>query len=221
MFVIVDRGYVIDGPKTWSFRAFEYTLRNDLDIDYNLPPFKNDLEPIIINEDVKILPARYESIPYNPKIEYLDGPFWTFSSTEAVGTFEVKPADINWVKVELKKRLAYNRWIREESGTTAVIQSHTLTIDTRRGFRDIFLQKYQLMTDNDTVVWKFPETWLTLTKADLGIALQAIVIHIETHFNWEAATSVAIDSATTLAELDAIDIGDTAAEAILPPPVEE
>lgn len=216
MFVIVSQGYVIDGPKPWSFRAFEYTLKNELEITYSLPTVKNNNEPIVINNDVKILYARYDMPPYNPKIEYLDGPFWTFSSTEAVGTFQVKPADVEWVKTELKKQLAYNRWAREESSTTAVIQGHTLTIDTRRGFRDIFLQKYQLMADVDTVAWKFPEMWLTLTKADLGIALQAIVVHIETHFNWEAGVSATIDACTTLAELDAVDIGNPVTE----PPTE-
>lgn len=219
MFVIVSQGYVIDGPKPWNFRAFEYTLQNDLEINYSLPTIKNDREPIIINNDVKILYARYDQPSYNSKIEYLDGPFWTFSDTEAVGTFQVMPANIEWVKKELKNRLAYNRWAREESGTTAVIQGYTLTIDTRRGFRDIFLQKYQLMGDSDTVGWKFPveALWLTLTKADLGIALQAIVTHVQVQFDWEAGISNSIDACTTLAELDAVDIGDPV---ITEPPVE-
>jgi hypothetical protein len=60
------------------------------------------------------------------------------------------------------------------------------------------------MGENDTVNWKFPEGWLTLTKADLGAAVTAGVAHIQSSFDWEKAKVEEIEAATDAATLDVI-----------------
>ena len=73
------------------------------------------------------------------------------------------------------------------------------------------------MGENDVVNWKFPEAWLTLTKSDLGIAVNAGVAHVQAQFNWELAKNEEIDACTTAAELDAvviIEVAETTEEEI-------
>jgi hypothetical protein len=106
MYVLVSDGYVINGPKSWSPRSFQNTLKNDLNIDYVLPANKTDDAPIFINETVKILPVVLDtSTPYNPKIEYLHGPFWDFTGNVATGTYTVESNHIDSIKNAFKDKL--------------------------------------------------------------------------------------------------------------------
>jgi len=60
------------------------------------------------------------------------------------------------------------------------------------------------MGENDTVNWKFPEGWLTLTKVELGAAVSAGAAHIQGSFDWEKAKIEEIEAAETVEVLDAI-----------------
>lgn len=204
----MENGFVINGPRDWNWRSFENTLRDDLEIEYKLPLSKNDKAPIQINESVSIHWCELEYPEHNSKIEYLHGPFWTVVDGIAMGTYQVIARDLGLVKADLKEKVAANRWRKEVAGTTATIQNIVVTVDTNRGDRDIFVQKYLLMSENETVEWKFPEGWLTLTKADLGIAVQAGATHVQAQFVWEAGKVQEIDLCTTAVELDAVDVGD-------------
>jgi hypothetical protein len=104
----------------------------------------------------------------------------------------------------LKLQAADERWIKETAGTTTTIQDTVVTVDTARGSRDIFVQKYLLMLDSDVVTWKFPETWLSLTKTDLGQVVAAGASHVQSAFAWEKDINDAINTADTLDALDAI-----------------
>jgi hypothetical protein len=206
-YVLVDNGTVINGPRVWNWRSFEGTLQEDLGITFKLPLTKTDQLPIEIAPGVRILWAEYVYPQHNSKIEYLNGPFWNFDNDIATGTFEVLPIELDFIKATLKQKVAENRWRKEVAGTTATIQNTVVTVDTNRGSRDIFVQKYLLMGENDIVGWKFPEGWMTLTKTDLGIAVATGAAHVEGQFQWEAAKAAEIDACQTAAELDAVDLG--------------
>jgi hypothetical protein len=60
------------------------------------------------------------------------------------------------------------------------------------------------MEDSDTVHWKFPEAWLTLTKAEASQVVKAGASYVQTQFQWEANLISDINNATTLEELDSI-----------------
>ena len=95
---------------------------------------------------------------------------------------------------------------KEILGTTATIQDHLVTIDTNRGAKDVFVQKYLLMAESDTVNWKFPETWLTLTKSDLGLCVTAANQYIQQCFDRELNISEQIDQSQNKQELLAVTI---------------
>ena len=74
LYVLIDSQYVVNGPRSWNARSFQSTLSDDYDINFLLPMQKDDLDPIFINYNLKIIPASLTYPNYNPKIEYCDGP---------------------------------------------------------------------------------------------------------------------------------------------------
>ena len=205
-FLITQNGFVSLGPKEWNKYSFQSEL-DDLGASTVLP--MSNTEFMSISDSVKIWPVTIDnSTPINHKTQQPAGPFYTYTSNSAVGYYTAVDKSIDTVKNELKGVIASSRYTKEVAGTTAVIQGRTLTIDTMRGSRDVFVQQYLLLDATETVQWKFPEGWLILTKSDLGIAVQAGVAHIQGAFVWEAAKIVEIDACTTLAELDAVDLGN-------------
>ena len=207
-YVLVNNGYVINGPRGWNHRSFESTLDEDLEISLRLPFQKDDAEPILVNDTTKILPATLVYPEYNAKIEYLDGPYWTYDDDFATGTFEVKDQPIEYVKQTLIGGVAANRYIKENLGTTTEIQGSVITVDTSRDGRAIFVQAYTLMAEDGTINWKFPEGWFVLSKPELGQVVGAGATYVQSCFDWEQSKTVEINNCTTLEELNNIDIGD-------------
>lgn len=207
-YVLVKDGRVINGPRKWNFRSFEATLEEDCEVIYKLPMSYNSETPIEIVEGIRIVSAVLQPHAFNPKIEYLHGPFWTYIADVAVGTYETVPHSIESVQNTLKARIADNRYTREVSGVKITIQGQEVTGDTSRERRDTYAMTYILMADDDTVQWKFPEGWLTLNKTEMGGVVAAGAEHIQTAFEWEASKVAEINACTTLEQLDAVDLGD-------------
>lgn len=213
-FIITQNGNVQLGPKPWNKYSFESELE-DLGVPTVLPVSNSDF--MSISADVKIYPVVIDdAFTINSKIQQPSGPFYNFTADSASGYYIAVDKPIEIVKSELKGIVAGVRYKKEVKGTTAVIQGQTLTIDTMRGTRDVFVQQYLLLDNAATVQWKFPEGWLTLTKSDLGIAVAAGVAHVQDAFVWEAAKVTEIENCTTLAQLDLIDLGNTQAQNGLP-----
>jgi hypothetical protein len=205
MFIIVENDSVILGPVKWNKSKFQNVLEEECEITTTLPNINTDI--IIVNENIKIYPVQSTQNPtFNSKIEFLNGPFWEFTETHAISSYVVEPKTIPAVQNQLKNILAQERWTKEILGVTATVQDIEVTVDTNRGTRDIFVQQYLLMGESDTVIWKFPEGWLNLTKSDLGILVATGVSHVKQVFEWEASLVADIDACTTLEELDALEI---------------
>lgn len=207
LYVLVDGQYVVNGPRAWNARSFQSTLSDDYEINYVFPMQKDDLEPIVINDTLRVLPASLTYPEYNPKIEYCDGPYWTYDNDFAAGTFEVKDQPIDSVKSALKNIVSSNRYDKEIAGTTTTIQNLEVFIDTSRTNRNTYVNAYNLMADTDTLNWKFSEGWLLLTKEEMKSVVDVGANYINTQFEWEASKVQEIDSCTTLEELNAVDLG--------------
>lgn len=203
MYILQYKNRVIAGPRDWHAGMFKFALES-VGIDTTVPGVAPEQLPLVINADAKIQECVLVYPEYNKKIQYAHGPFWDFSKDVAIGTFEVKENSIEAIRNDLKAIVAAERYKNETAGTKITVQNKEVTIDTTRGARDIFAQKYLLMADNETVNWKFPEGWLTLTKAELGAVVNMAVAHIQNEFNWEKTKVEAIEAAATSAELDAI-----------------
>jgi len=217
MYALIHKERVLVGPMKWNRGLLDAALQKT-DVSGHVPRIAPSPEnlPLVFDEETKIMPAKYETPPMNEKIERTYGPFWTFDNDVAVGTYKIKDKEIDTVRSELKNVAASERYTKEIAGTTTTIQETEISLDTSREGRNVFVQKYMMMGDDETVNWKFPEGWLTINKVELGQIVQAGAAHIQAQFDWEVGINTQIDEATTLEELDAIVIIEPEEEEIDP-----
>lgn len=201
--LVENKQTVLLGPIFWRHRFIQSEL-DDLDIDYTVPP----VEPnsyVKISDELEIYPIADLAIPHHDAIfEQLAGPFWNFDNQVATGHYTVLPRDLEAIKNDLRSLAAAERYRKEVAGVQVTVQNTAVTVDTSRDGRNIFVQKYTLMTDADSVQWKFPETWLTLTRSELGAVVAAGAAHVQSQFDWEGAIVDQIAAASTVDELKTI-----------------
>lgn len=200
--LVENRKTVLLGPMPWRHRFIQSEL-DDLEINYTVSP----TEPngyLKINNTIEIFPATVTAPEHDPLYHALAGPFWTFTNNVATGTYNKIDKKLDHIKADLKSLTATERYKKENTPFKMIVQNIEVTIDASRDNRNIFVQKYSFMNDNETVNWKFPETWLTLTKSELGSIVFAGANHIQTQFDWEVSVSQQIDNATTIDQLKSI-----------------
>jgi hypothetical protein len=200
MYAVIYDNRVLVGPMNWNRGMFQGALERK-GVQYSLPRTAPNNLPLIIDEHAKIMQVEEIKPELNALVEYYYGPLWDITETKAIANYEVHDTPIESARYNLKQLAAQERYKKEILGATVTIQEQTVTIDTNRGARDIFVQKYLLMADSDLVNWKFPETWLTLTKSDLGLCVAAVNQYIQQCFDWELNISEQIDQAETKEQL--------------------
>lgn len=200
-YVLVHNNHVINGPRDWNFRSFESSIEEDVGITYKLPMQKTDCEPIIIDDNTKILCSTLVHPEHNTLIEFLHGPFWSFDDDLATGTFEIHQKSLDDVKAILISQTALCRYGKETANIKVTVQNQEVTVDAQRYKRDIFIKKYVFMEDTDVVSWKFPECWLDLSKEDVKTVAGAVEHHVQNQFEWERLKVDEINACTTVEEL--------------------
>lgn len=202
MFCLLENNYVIDGPYAWNQRKFQMILQDDHDIAVALPYYNSSV--IVINDDLKIVPA-YESIPsYNPKIEQLSGKELTVNDDYVTVNYTVLNKDLETVKTELKSIVAQTRYNYEIGGTYLTIDDAYIKLYTDRESRNIFAQALQLGAFEKN--WKFDDVWVILDQDKLTQVVTAISNHIQSAYDWEKSMVDAINNSEDLLTLDAIDV---------------
>lgn len=201
--LVENKQTVLLGPIFWRHRFIQTEL-DDLDIDYTVPP----VEPntcLKITDNIEVYPiAEITADSCDTRFEQLAGPFWNFDNNLATGHYTTAPKSLDTIKSEFKQVAANERYRKEIAGVRVTVQDTVVTVDTSRDGRNIFVQKYTSMSDTDTVQWKFPETWLTLSKSELGTVVAAGAAHVQSQFDWERAIVAQIGSAGNVDELRAI-----------------
>ena len=205
MYAIVHKNRVLAGPKEWNRSFFEFALRR-IKVEAVPIPRKpsDDILPLIIDADTKIVKAEVVRDNFDPMTQGLSGPYCTIEQDRVIAEYRAEDMPIESARQKFKEQAADERYKKEIAGVKTVIQGHEVTVDTMRGARDIFVQKYLLMSEGETVAWKFPEAWLQLTRAELGQVVQAGAQHVQQCFNWELDIGNQIDAAQTAEELHAI-----------------
>lgn len=206
VYILVHKNQVVNGPRLWSYYSFQSTLADELRIEASLPVQKDDDTVFVVDENTKIMPAQLNWIQHNPKIEYLDGPFWDFSNDIAIGQYEKKTYSVDTVKIKLKQTVAENRWNSENSKIAVVVQGAEVTVSIARNDRAVFDQQYMSMADDDVVLWKFPEQWVTLSKTDVQLIATTIRDKVQEKFLWEMNKCAEIDQCTSVEQLDQVEL---------------
>ena len=206
MYAVIHKQKVIIGPKNWDRVFFSFRFKQLKINSSSMPKTAPTTFPYIVDENTRIIPAtvKYEDI--NPMVQYHRGPIWTIDDNFASAIYEAVNTPIEAAKANFRNQAADERYKKEVAGTKTTIHGLEVSIDTSRDGRNIFVQKFSLMGDADTVNWKFPEGWLTLTKAELGQIVLAGAAHIQSVFDWEKSINDQIDVANTAEELLAIQI---------------
>ena len=206
MYAVIHKEKVIIGPKGWDRGFFSFRFQQ---LKINAPTMPRTAPisfPYIVDENTRIVPATVTYEEINTMTQYHHGPAWTIGEDSASALYEAVDTPIEQARSNFRNQAADERYKKEVAGTKITIQDLEVSLDTSRDGRNIFIQKFSLMGDTDTANWKFPEGWLTLTKAELGQIVQAGAAHIQSAFDWEKGINDQIDAATTAEELLAIEI---------------
>ena len=205
MFVIIHNNQVVLGPMRWNRFRFENFLEEEHEISLSLPKSNTDT-PLVFSDQLKILPIQTTPNPdYNPRIEMLQGPFWQFTDTHAISSYQVESLTVEAVKNTLKAEAATHRWNRNSSSVELIVANKECKFSTDKD--TINLLNNALIASATSFNWKLdPNSWVTLTNTELQIILDAISAHIQTGFDSEYAKIAEIDTATTLNELNSIEI---------------
>lgn len=207
-YLLVQNQQVIHlGPIQWKPRFIqseinEHLESGELTTAYKVPPVEEGYRNL--GDGFEIFPVFLEYPTYDKTYQELSGPFWVFTDNLAIGTYTPIDRSLSIVKNELLTLTASVRYKKEVAGLLVTVQNQQVFLDTARDNRNIFVQKYMLMGDTDTTIWKFPEIWLTLTKSDLGEVIMQGATFVQTQFDWEQAVTIEISSASTIEALKAI-----------------
>lgn len=204
MFVIVYNNNVILGPMRWNRFRFENVIQEECEVTCSLPDRNDGLEAFTVSDDVKILPVVGTPDPvFNPKIEFLNGPFWEFTDTQAISSYRVENLGIEAVKNMLKEQVAAERWKKENSGVLVPVNGADYSFASDKDTRAVLSNSTNLTSIN----WKINrDVWINMTGADAQNILNAILNHVQSCFDWELSKIQEIDACTTLQELDELTI---------------
>lgn len=212
MYVVTDhnsQNFVILGPIAWKPRYIGDIISDEIQEDVTITQADELRVPFDVRPGVTIRRTTISHEPItNDLIQVHQGPTWTYDDEnlehQATAHWHVQDRGMDETRAILKNKVADLRWKRENMGITLTIQDLSVWCDTARGSRDIFLQKFMMMADGDVVNWKFPNTWLMLTKSELGLIVSSGSAHIQSCFDWELAQNQLIDACDSLTELAAL-----------------
>lgn len=206
MYAIVYKNKVIVGPKDWHQPFFINALKRVGVKNPVLPraPFANF--PHKIDDDIIVHKATVIQENFERKTQYLRGPMFVITDEGVTATYQVVDTEIVFARNNFKEQASQERRKKEQSGTTVTIQGVELSVTTEKFKRDEFAKKAAIMSDTDSVNWKFKDKWLTVSKAELLVISKQIETHVQAAFDWEKSISDKIDAAETAEQLLAIEI---------------
>lgn len=206
MWILVYNNQIQLGPREYNRWIFQDWLAENLGIIISLPQQPIGNNPIIIDENTRIIVVFFAPQPdFNPRIQQLAGPFVTMQYDYANAEYQVADQDIEVVKSTMLAELAANRYNQEVAGVTVVLQDQSLWVSSDRVTRQVWLNALQLGVTTQT--WKFNNnTWLVLDTQEIQTVVSALTAHVEQAFAWEKSVHDQIIAAPDLNTLAAIDI---------------
>jgi hypothetical protein len=169
----------------WKARRFSEVIDDDCGITVTLPLTNEGYYEV--NSEIKIWPVQFSAEPsYNPKIEYLHGPFYEYRDGVAYSSMTVEQLPLLAAQNFVKQDAANVRWVKQNSGVKVTLNGTEYTFPTDLATKSIF---HQYITSNlNSVNWKIDQdTWIVLSKSDIQTIFNAIVNHVQSAYDWEAA----------------------------------
>lgn len=204
MYVVKYKERIVLGIIPWNNQYIMDVMRNRYNSIIELPYLEPELTqfPYIVNEDITIYPANENRDPnIDHMIQYYFGPTWEYLTDRIVAHYEILPLTLEAAKNNYRDRAANFRYEKEISGTQITINGNTYKLETNRESRFKYVEKFILLTDEQTINWKFTEGWAVLTKQNIENIIKAIDEHIQKAFDWESTMNNIINSVTNSEDL--------------------
>ena len=207
--LVKNKEQIFLGPIDWKPRFIQTEINEliedgELSVDFTVPPVEQGY--IDIGDGFEIFEI-VDIISPDINTQYEDpvGPFYTYADNKATQVWQKQDKPLHAIQDSLKQVAATERYRKEILGTKVTIQNLEVFVSTDRSeSRNILSQKFLLMSDTDTILWKFPEGWLTLTKSELGSIVSASSSYIQAQFDWEQTIITQINDAIDIETLKAI-----------------
>ena len=178
---------LILGPIAWKPRYIQEMINDEFELDVKLSNSDEQIIPFNITPDIRVRKVLEIKPIINPLIEQYDGPFWSYTDDLATANYVPSFKNVDYVREQVKEVLKQKRYEKECAGTKVAIQNQEVTVETDRDTRNIFVQAFLIIGDNETRNWKFKEGWLNLTKTDLQTIVTAGAAYIQSQFDWESS----------------------------------
>ena len=208
MYALIRNNQIKVGPRDWRYHFFKRYLDSN-NLDSSALPMLEPLDGKIITQEWKIIPVIEVVAPsYDQDFEQLAGPYWTLYDEYIVGRYNIAYRPIDSIKNNLKQVVTDTRYRKEVSGCPFTFLNGTrVNLYTTREDRNVYLQAYQIMSDDQSIMFKFEgAVFKSVTRDELWAMIMTGASHIQAAFDWEAQKYTEIDACNTIDELRAIDI---------------
>jgi hypothetical protein len=205
MFALVHQDQLILGPIEFNYRLINFALEEELETSYRVSPVDYDKVPIIFDENTRIISARNQIPPNDPRFNVLKGPIHTINEDEVVFHYTVEEKSLEQIKEEHKSKLPPIRWQKESQLITVTIQEQEIEVSTSRENRLALISK--LISTEEPYHFKFnTDTWIQVSKEELQYILNQIDHKVQEAFDWEMQKVIEIDACQTKEEVCEVEI---------------
>jgi hypothetical protein len=210
MYALVNGQELLLGPIAFNYRMINSVLEEELELDYRVTSQDYKNVPIIITEDIRIIPARNDIPEFDPRFQGVSQTSRTITNDEVVFTYTVSDKTLEQIKGEYKAGVKPERQRRENTTAEVIINNSTITVSTDRDNRLALTSKYVASPGPHN--FKFDNgVWLEITTEDLQTIIQAVDAKVQEAYDWELAK---------IAEIDACETKEAVYEVEIVPPVE-
>lgn len=207
MYGLIHNEKIQVGPRSWNYAFFkEYLDDNSLSAS-TLP--LNEPRVSIYGDGWKILRVTEMNVPQiDQTFEMNVGPFWTIHEDRITGSYTKKDKTVDQVKGGLKAIVAANRYAAEVKDISFTFgDGQVVVLFTNREDRDIYLNTYIIMGDEETVSFKFKHGTFRqgVSKSELSEIVALLRSQVKAAFEWETEKAIEIDSYDNIIDLKLVE----------------
>ena len=204
MYALVNGQELLLGPISFNYRMINSELEQ-LEVNCRVTSRDYLSVPILITEEIKILPAKYDNPEYDLRFEYLSNITHEITESEVVFRQSKFSKSLEQIKEEYKTRVKPERQKKENTTINLIIKNTEITISTSRESRLGFISK--LFGSDGPYNFKFNnDIWLEITKENLEYIISQIDVKVQEAFDWEFEKMLEIDSCKTGEEVYSVEI---------------
>ena len=197
MYALVNGQELLLGPIGFNVRMINSELE-DLELPERFRVSSSDYQnvPLSITDDVKILPARNQSPPFDPNYEYLYGPQHEIKEDEVVFNYWKADRSLEDIKAVYKLQVKPERQRRENTSINVTVNNTEVNVSTDRENRLALTSK--VVSGEGPFNFKFDNgVWAEVSKVDLQTIISAIDAKVQETYDWELAKLQEIDACET------------------------